>query len=98
MLRAIRTFGPEHLNERHGSGTITCGGYCATCRQFSDEDPELVTRVEAMMDRPSGALMEEHVVALQRHAGGTAFIRRFGMPKYADLITLGVPAIVGASS
>jgi pyruvate-formate lyase-activating enzyme len=97
MLRAIRTFGPEYLNERHGSGTISCEGYCATCRQFPD-DPALVTRVEEMMERPSGALMEEHVVALQRHAGGTAFIRRFGMPRYADLITLGAPATAGAPS
>ena len=35
MLRAIRTFGPEHLDARHGSGTISCTGYCATCRQMS---------------------------------------------------------------
>jgi len=87
LLRAIRTFGPEYLEARHGSGTISCDGYCQTCRQFSD-DPGLVARVDAYM-QGSGTLMEEQVLALQRHAGGQGFIRRFGMRRYADLITLG---------
>jgi hypothetical protein len=97
LLRAIRTFGPEHVNARHGSGTIACDGYCSTCQQFSD-DPGLVAGVEEYMDGPSGTLVEEQVFALQRHAGGQGFIRRFGMPKYADLITLGAPAPAGAPS
>ncbi|MEY2516518.1 MAG: hypothetical protein QOJ89_3876 [bacterium] len=96
MLRAIRTFGPEHLAARHGSGTISCDGYCQTCRQFSD-DPGLVERVDAYM-QGTGALMEEHVLALQRHAGAQGFIRRFGMARYAELVTLGAPAAVGVSS
>jgi pyruvate-formate lyase-activating enzyme len=96
MLRAIRTFGPEYLEARHGSGTISCDGYCQTCRQFPD-DPGLVERVDAYM-HGTGALMEEQVFALQRHAGGQGFIRRFGMPKYADLITLGAPTPAGAAS
>jgi pyruvate-formate lyase-activating enzyme len=96
MLRAIRTFGPEHLAARHGSGTISCDGYCQTCRQFSD-DPGLVERVDAYM-QGTGALMEQQVLALQRHAGGQGFIRRFGMARYADLVTLGAPSSVGAPS
>jgi hypothetical protein len=56
-----------------------------------------MARVDELMDRPAGALMEEHVLGMQRHAGGTAFIRRFGMRRYADLITLGAPDPVGAS-
>jgi hypothetical protein len=90
LLRAIRTFGPEHIAARHGSGTISCDGYCSTCQQFSD-DPALVARVDAYMDGPSGALMEERVFAMQRHAGATGFIRRFGMREYADLVTLNAP-------
>ena len=94
LLRAIRTFGPEHLAARHGSGTIACTGYCQTCRQFS-EDPGLVERVDAYM-KGTGALMEEQVFALQRHAGGQGFIRRFGMREYADLISLGAPLRVAS--
>ncbi len=94
LLRAIRTFGPEYLEARHGSGTISCDGYCLTCRQLSD-DPGLTDRVDAYM-QGTGAFVEEQVFALQRHAGGQGFIRRFGMAEYAHLITLGAP--VGAAS
>lgn len=97
MLRAIRTFGPEHLVERHGSGVIRCDGYCSSCMQIPN-DPALIDRVETMMDGPNGALMEEHVLALERHAGAIGFIRRFGMPEYADLVSLGAPAPLGAPS
>jgi hypothetical protein len=97
MLRAIRTFGPEHLVERHGSGVISCDGYCSTCRQIST-DPALAEQVEAMIERPQGTLMEDHVLELQRHAGAVGFIRRFGMAEYADLVTLGAPAPLGAAS
>jgi pyruvate-formate lyase-activating enzyme len=97
MLRAIRTFGPEYLVARHGSTTITCNGYCQTCRQFSD-DPGFVDRVEAYMDTPSGALLEEQIFALQRHTGVTAFLRRFAMGRYADLVELGAPTPVEVAS
>jgi hypothetical protein len=97
MLRAIRTFGPEHLAERHGSAALRCDGYCSTCRRLSDDDG-LVDRVDAYMRSPSGELMREHVLALQRHAGGEGFIRRFGMSAYSDLVMLGAPAALGAAS
>lgn len=96
MLRAIRTFGPEHIAERQGSA-IRCDGYCSTCLRLPD-DPGLEARVEELMARPSSALVEEHVLALQRHAGATGFIRRFGMRRYADLVNLGAPAAVGVAS
>jgi hypothetical protein len=95
MLRAIRTFGPEYLLARHGSETISCDGYCQTCRQFSD-DPGFVERVEAYMDTPSGALIEEHVIAMERHAGVSSFMRRFAMGRYADLVTLAAPLEVAS--
>jgi hypothetical protein len=91
MLRAIRTVGPEYLNERLGSGTVTCNGYCATCMQLST-DPEIETRVAAMMARPSVGILEEQVTSLQRSAGALSFMRRYGLPEYAELVTLGAPA------
>ena len=97
MLRAIRTFGPEHIAERHGSAAMRCDGYCSTCRRLSDDDG-LVDRVGDYMRSPSGERLREHVLALQRHAGGEGFIRRFGMSAYSDLVMLGAPAALGAAS
>jgi pyruvate-formate lyase-activating enzyme len=88
MLRAIRTFGPEYLADRAGSGAIACDGYCSTCHLLST-DVLLETRVEELMARPSAALMEEHVVALQQSAGPESFARRYAMGAYADLVALG---------
>jgi hypothetical protein len=93
MLRAVRTFGPEYLLARHGSATIRCDGYCNTCRQFS-EDAGFVERVESYMDSPSGTVMEEHVLAMERHTDVTSFLRRFAMGRYADLVNLAAPVEV----
>jgi pyruvate-formate lyase-activating enzyme len=90
MLRAIRTFGPEYLADRQGSGVVSCNGYCSTCRQLSN-DPELEARVTAMMARASAGILEEQVTSLQRSAGALSFMRRYGLPQYAELVTLGAP-------
>jgi pyruvate-formate lyase-activating enzyme len=90
MLRAIRTFGPEYLAEGQGSGAITCNGYCSTCQQLSN-DPGLDARVTAMMARASSLVLEEQSTALQRSAGALSFMRRYGLPQYAELVTLGAP-------
>jgi pyruvate-formate lyase-activating enzyme len=88
MLRAIRTFGPEYLADRAGSGVLTCDGYCSTCQQMSS-DVLLEARVEELMARESTAVMERQVVALQQAAGPESFARRFAMRRYADLVSLG---------
>ncbi len=91
LLRAIRTFGPEYVVDRQGSGVIACDGYCSTCQQMSD-DPLLQARVDALMARASSQVIEREVVTIQRDAGPEAFIRRFAMSEYADLVTLGAPS------
>jgi hypothetical protein len=91
MLRAIRTFGPEYMADRQGSGVVTCDGYCSTCQQMSS-DVLLEARVEELMARESAAVMERQVVALQLDAGPKSFARRFALSEYADLVTLGIPA------
>jgi hypothetical protein len=88
MLRAIRTFGPEYVADRQGSGVISCDGYCGTCAQISD-DPLLEARVDELMARPSSAYIEQQVIALQHDIGPEGFIRRFGMAEYAGLVSLG---------
>jgi len=90
MLRAIRTFGPEHVAHRQGSGVIACDGYCSTCRQMP-ADIALEARVEELMTGPSGAVLEQEVLALQRGAGPSSFMRRYGVPEFADLALLGAP-------
>jgi pyruvate-formate lyase-activating enzyme len=96
MLRAIRTYGPEHLAERHGAAT-PCDGYCSTCVRMAGDAP-LMSAIEQHMRRPQAAIVEEQVQALEREAGPTGFIRRFGMSRYAELVNLGAPATLGAAS
>jgi len=90
MLRAIRTYGPQYVADRHGEGAVTCTGYCSTCKQLST-DPELERRVADAMATPSAALVEEQAKVFQLEAGPLAFIRRHGIPEYAELVTLGAP-------
>ena len=54
-------------------------------------DPELEARVTAMMARSSAGILEEQVTSLQRSAGALSFMRRYGLPEYAELVTLGAP-------
>ncbi len=95
LLRAIRTFGPEHLADRH-STQVACTGFCDTCQHLSD-DPTIGPRVELSMQRPTTRLIEEQAIALHRHASAASFIRRHGLGRYAELVELGAPASVPAA-
>ncbi len=88
MLRAIRTYGPEYMVDRQGSGVVDCDGYCATCQHMST-DVLLSARVEEMMAGPGARVFEEQIVALQPDAGPKSFARRYGLAAYADLVMLG---------
>jgi pyruvate-formate lyase-activating enzyme len=90
MLRAIRLFGPEYIVERYRDGSVSCDGYCQTCMTLP-QDPGLSQRIDAVMARPSVTVMEAQVSALQQRAGVLSFLRRHGVPRYADLATLGAP-------
>ena len=94
MLRAIRTFGPEHLADRL-STKVTCTGFCSTCQHLSD-DPDLPGAVDQLMDRPGSRLIEAQASELHRHASAELFIRRHGLARYAHLINLGAPEAVPA--
>jgi hypothetical protein len=88
MLRALRTFGPEFVAARHASKPISCDGYCSTCQQLS-HDELLVDRVQGMS--PALVALEHEIAGLQQDAGPVSFIRRYGLARYADLVTLGAP-------
>ena len=91
MLRAIRLFGPEYLADRH-STTVDCDGYCSTCMRLST-DSELPKRVERIFERQSMRVLEEQVRAMQTQLGPVGFVRRFGSPRYAELVTLGASPV-----
>lgn len=91
MVRAIRLFGPEYLADRISASGLGCDGYCGTCTKLSP-DPALKKRIEEMMDRPSTAVLEEEVSAMQLRAGAVSFARRHGVPRYAELVTCGASA------
>lgn len=86
MLRAIRVFGPQHVNAEFGSGTLSCDGYCATCGRLSD-DPEITRRLQPTMARPGMSVVEQHVQTLM----GGQFAAFYGVREYAHLVELGAP-------
>jgi hypothetical protein len=89
MMRGIRTFGPQYLAE-HAGVRRSCTGYCATCQQLSDHDA-VGDQIVELMARPNSRVIEEHALAIQHHAGPVAFIQRYGLDRYAELVTLGAP-------
>ncbi|MET0391380.1 MAG: radical SAM protein [Polyangiales bacterium] len=90
MMRALRLLGPEYVAERYQSEARGCSGYCGTCLGLSG-DAVLMDRVDALMSRPTAAVLEETASALQQQAGALAFLRRYTIPRYAELATLGAP-------
>lgn len=91
VMRAIRLFGPEYLADRHLDGIVGCDGYCNTCMKLS-ADPTIHTQVQDLMAKPSTIVLEEQLSALHWQAGALAFARRYGVPRYAELVALGIPA------
>jgi len=91
LLRAIRTFGPEYVNDRQGSGVVACTGYCETCQNLS-ADPQLAGNVAVLMSRRTTATLEQQIGRAEQLAGPESFIRRYGEPAFAHLVSLGAPA------
>jgi len=90
MVRAIRTYGPEYVHDRFGSGALVCTGYCSTCQKLSDDGP-LVQAVEVAMSRPTARTVEQTVEDFLAAGGARSFVERFALPRYAGLVTLGYP-------
>jgi pyruvate-formate lyase-activating enzyme len=88
MLRAIRSFGPRWLAERRGTGA--CDGYCETCHSLPQQ-PGLVERVRAQMDRPEMVLIERAAAAIRPTPE-----RWIGIPRFAHLVRLGLAEPVPA--
>jgi len=82
MVRALRTYGPGWIAERHGGGR--CDGYCETCMSLSG-DPAIATRVAAHMARPGIELLERHAAAAMPAA--TQWVD----PPFGGLLELGRP-------
>ena len=87
LLRGVRLFGPQYVADRFGE-RAACEGYCETCFGLPD-DEALERRVAEVLARSTTELLEQQVAGLQREAGPLAYARRFGVARYADLITLG---------
>ncbi|MFC4119991.1 radical SAM/SPASM domain-containing protein [Nonomuraea zeae] len=86
LLRVIRTLGPQPLAQR--AGEPVDGGLCGTCLRFSDQ-PEVARQASELTAGETFGAMEEMVERLHLQAGPTAFARRYGSRRYADLVTLG---------
>ncbi len=89
-LRAIRAYGPELLTEQFAPGCAS-GGYCTTCIRIGGR-PEVQRGAEQLVREPVFVATEALVAVAQTAAGPEAFARRYGVPEYAGLLTLGRPA------
>ena len=92
LLEALRTVGPRYLlaRGRPSGGVDTPTGYCRSCWRLS-EQPGLFDGVGADPARPQpvSPLLAKMVLRTQMDAGAVGFARRYGSPRYADLVTLG---------
>jgi hypothetical protein len=84
LLRAVRVYGPLYVAQRFGSAQTSCDGYCKTCFKLSD-DPMISERLTPLMASPGMAVVDEQVALMQQDS----LARRYGVGRYAELITLG---------
>jgi pyruvate-formate lyase-activating enzyme len=87
VVDAIRTFGPEYLMERY-AGPGRCDGYCQTCWKLSTT-PGVGEGIRELAVLPSTIATRDTIERMSLAAGPLGFARRFGVPGYADLVTLG---------
>ncbi|MGW7131321.1 radical SAM protein [Streptomyces bobili] len=85
-LRALRAMGPRYLAERLGA--TACSGYCQTCWTLSDR-PTMAADIGKI--EPKTLAIEAISEKLLAEAGPVAFARQWGIAKYAELVTLGLP-------
>jgi hypothetical protein len=89
-LRAIRVFGPQELTRRYEPGCAS-GGYCSTCVRIG-ERPVVSQGAEKLAATDAFAVIEALVQRTLDDAGPQSFARTYGVPEYADMLTLGRPA------
>jgi pyruvate-formate lyase-activating enzyme len=87
VLRAIRTFGPEVL-AHEAEIPLSPTGYCDTCATLAGNE-RLTRIVDVLTSRQTFPFVEDKVCRIQRDGGAEAFARRYGIPGYANMVTLG---------
>jgi hypothetical protein len=87
-LRAIRTFGPEVIAGEAGIG-LSGDGYCGTCASLGG-DAKASICVDALTRRPAFEFIEAQVQRISEQAGPENFARRYGIARYAHMLTLGL--------
>jgi hypothetical protein len=90
MLRAIRLFGPEYIIDNFSDTEVGCDGYCGTCMNIT-KDLKTEQRIDEVMEKPSTAVLEEYLSATRHRSDALLFAQQHGIPRYAELVTLGAP-------
>ncbi len=88
-VRAIRLYGPGYVAAHFGHGNSHCAGYCQTCMNLPNDRPTR-ERIDRHMSKPSVQELEHQVETLHGEFGGVSFARRQTLPRYAELVTLGM--------
>jgi hypothetical protein len=86
-LRALRVLGPQELTRRYEPGCAS-GGYCSTCVRISDR-PMVSQGAEKLAATETFGVIEAIVRRTLDDAGPESFALAYGIPEYADMLTLG---------
>jgi len=87
-LRALRTVGPEELARLAGRTPNGCG-YCRTCIH-EVAAPAVAERADALVQSGGFPIVEDEVTRMQVAAGPEYFARRYGIARYAPMMSLGL--------
>ena len=86
---ALRTYGPEYIQHHFGKPTPAYGtGYCNTCIQLRNEF-DIEDAVDEHMQKVGSKALSNAVVGLQVEMGAVEFAKRYGHPRFAELVLLG---------
>ena len=89
---ALRTYGPEYLQNRFGKPTKGCGtGYCNTCIHL-ENNVDLLNTVSEHMQQAGSKALSKAVIELQVEMGAVEFAKRHSHPRFAELVLLGSAA------
>ncbi|ETK37751.1 radical SAM protein [Microbispora sp. ATCC PTA-5024] len=91
VLTGVRTMGPVEVRRRFGAGEPAPGGRrdpCVTCAGLAD-DHRLAARAEDYFHSPNGTIVAALAGGAAARRDPYAFPRRWGSPRYAELVGLG---------
>lgn len=96
LLRMVRTVGPVHIANRIPLGAPAVRDACTACRGL-DRRAGPGRWAAEVGSGPAGALLEQAALVKHAHTGAEGFVRRYGSPRYAQLVGVAEAEQIGGS-